>query len=417
MKQQKNWAGNLMYQAKHWHESRNVEEIQQIVRGATHIRVVGSRHSFNDIADSDDTILSLGKLNHVLVFDKEKQTVTIEGGMRYGELSSYLEERGFALPNLASLPHISVAGACATATHGSGDQNQSLSSSVKAMKVVTANGDIVEFSQDKNRQEWQGAAVHLGALGVIIELTLAVIPSYKVSQYVYEHLPFTQLAEHLDEIFSSAYSVSLFTDWRQDAINQVWVKQLSDEPSSVRSELYGALPAKANSHPIQGIESVNCTEQMGVAGPWFDRLPHFRLDFMPSSGRELQSEYLIPRQFAIESLQVIQEMRAMISPLLHVNEIRSVAKDDFWLSPSYQQDVIGIHFTWKDNWHDVQQVLPQIETALEPFQARPHWGKVFTMPKERVQSFYEKLPEFRQLLVQYDPMGKFRNQFINQYIF
>lgn len=417
MEQQRNWAGNLIYQAKHWHEPSNVGEIQQIVKEATHVRVVGSRHSFNNIADSDDTILSLGKLNRVLDFDKEKQTVTIEGGMRYGELSSYLEERGFALPNLASLPHISVAGACATATHGSGDQNQCLSSSVRAMKVVIANGKIVEFSQDKNREEWQGAAVHLGALGVIIELTLAVIPSYQVSQYVYEHLPFAQLPGHLDEIFSSAYSVSLFTDWKQDTINQVWLKQLSDDKSSVRSELYGALPAKANAHPIQGIESINCTEQMGVDGSWFDRLPHFRLDFMPSSGSELQSEYLIPRQYAMESLQVIGEMRAKISPLLHVNEIRSVAKDDFWLSPSYQQDVIGLHFTWKDNWKAVQQVLPQIEAALEPFQARPHWGKVFTIPKERVQSFYEKLPEFRQLLARYDSEGKFRNTFINHYIF
>lgn len=417
MKQQKNWAGNLMYQAKHWYEPRNVEEIQQIVKEATHVRVVGSRHSFNDIADSDDTILSLGNLNRVLDFNQEKQTVTIEGGLRYGELSSFLEERGFALPNLASLPHISVAGACATATHGSGDHNQCLSSSVRAMKVVIANGEIVEFSQDKNREEWQGAAVHLGALGVIIELTLAVIPSYQVSQYVYEHLPFAQLAGHLDEIFSSAYSVSLFTDWKQSVINQVWLKQLSDDKLSVRSELYGALPAKANAHPIQGIESMNCTEQMGVDGPWFDRLPHFRLDFMPSSGSELQSEYLIPRQYAMESLQVIREMRALISPLLHVNEIRSVAKDDFWLSPSYQQDVIGIHFTWKDNWQAVQQVLPQIEAALEPLQARPHWGKVFTMPKERVQSFYERLPEFRQLLVEHDSAGKFRNAFINHYIF
>ncbi|MBP1917409.1 xylitol oxidase [Lederbergia galactosidilyticus] len=417
MNQQKNWAGNLIYQAKHWYEPRRVEEIQQLVKEASHVRVVGSRHSFNDIADSDDTILSLGNLNRVLAFDQEKQTVTIEGGMRYGELSSYLEERGFALPNLASLPHISVAGACATATHGSGDQNQCLSSSVRAMKVVTANGEIVEFSQGKNKEEWNGAAVHLGALGVMIELTLAVIPSYQVRQYVYEHLPFSQFAGHLDEIFSSAYSVSLFTDWSQEAMNQVWFKQLAGEQPPIRSELYGALPARANSHPILGVDSINCTEQMGVDGPWFDRLPHFRLNFMPSSGSELQSEYLIPRQYAMEALQVIRAMRSMISPILHVNEIRSVAKDDFWLSPSYQEDVIGLHFTWKDNWEAVQQVLPQIEAALAPFQARPHWGKVFTMPKERVQSFYEKLPSFRQLLAKYDSVGKFRNRFINHYIF
>lgn len=419
MEQQKNWAGNLMYQAKYWHEPESVAQVQAIVQHASHVRVVGSRHSFNDIADSNDTIISLAKLNQILTLDKDKRTVTIEGGVRYGELSSFLQEHGFALPNLASLPHISVVGACATATHGSGDRNPCLSSSVRAMKIVTANGEEVQFSREKQGEEWNGAAVSLGALGVVTEMTLDVIPSFEVSQYVYEHLPFQQVEQHLDDIFSSAYSVSLFTDWKQDGFNKVWLKQLDAEftPDQARPDIYGARPALANLHPLPGLEAIHCTEQMGVPGPWFDRLPHFRLDFTPSSGSELQSEYLVPRQYALEALKAVRNMRETLAPLLHANEIRSIAKDTLWLSPCYQQDAIGIHLTWKDNWEAVQQVLPQLEAALEPFQARPHWGKVFMMPKERVQSFYEKLPEFRQLLEKYDPEGKFRNKFINTYIF
>ncbi|WP_286171787.1 D-arabinono-1,4-lactone oxidase [Gracilibacillus phocaeensis] len=320
---------------------------------------------------------------------------------------------------MASLPHISVVGACATATHGSGDRNQCLSSSVKAMSVITADGELVNFFRDKHKEEWNGVVVSLGALGVVTELTLDIVPSYQVSQYVFEHLSFSELEQHVDDIFSSAYSVSLFTTWQEDEINQVWLKQIcsEDESSDVRTDLYGASSAKKNSHPIMGVNAVNCTEQMGVPGPWFDRLPHFRLDFMPSSGSELQSEYLIPREYALEAIQALRTMRHEIAPLLHTNEFRTVAKDDLWLSPSYQQDVMGIHLTWKDKWEDVQQVLPQIEAVLKPFQARPHWGKLFTMPKERVQSFYEKLPAFRQLLQAYDPKGKFRNAFINTYIF
>ena len=416
---QKNWAGNYTYQAANWHVPTSVQEVQQLVKKLDKIRVVGSRHSFNSIADSDQNIISLEKFNNVIELDENNRTVTVEGGIRYGDLSRYLYDLGFALPNMASLPHISIAGACATATHGSGDNNQCLSNSIAAMKIVTASGEIVSFSRQEDESLLKGAAVGLGALGVIVEITLDLVPTFDICQHVYENLPFDQLADNFDNIFSSAYSVSLFTNWENNIFNQVWLKSIhhKDNKNEPAREFYGATAAISPSHPIQGVEAVHCTEQLGVPGPWHDRLPHFRLDFTPSNGDELQSEYLVPRELAYEAILAISKHNDKISPLLHVCEIRSIAKDNLWMSPFYQQDSIGIHFTWKDNWESVKEVLPQIEEALISFQARPHWGKLFTMPKERVQSLYEKLPDFQQLLERYDPNGKFRNDFINDYIF
>ncbi|QGH33677.1 FAD-binding protein [Gracilibacillus salitolerans] len=419
MREQKNWAGNYTYSAANWHEPESVVQIQNLVKQCNKLRVVGSRHSFNGIADSDENMVSLQKLNKVIALDRENQTVTVEGGIIYSDLSRFLQENGFALENMASLPHISVTGACATATHGSGDQNSCLSNAVRSMEVVTADGELIDFSREKNEEQLKGAVVGLGGIGIVTKMTLDIVPAFQISQYVFENLPLAQLEHHLDDIYSSAYSVSLFTNWESDTINQVWLKQLCTDENEVKvpTNLYGAQPATANCHPIAGIEAVNCTEQMGVPGPWFDRLPHFRIDFTPSSGDELQTEYIIPRKHAYEALKGISTIREQIAPLLHVNEIRSIAKDDLWMSPFYKQDSIGIHLTWKDDWESVKKLLPKIEEILAPYEARPHWGKLFTMSKEKVQPLYEKLPDFQQLLQHYDPKGKFRNEFLDMYVF
>ncbi|MCB0210582.1 MAG: FAD-binding protein [Anaerolineae bacterium] len=417
--QQRNWAGNYTYSAARWHYPTTVEQVQELVSQGDQLRVLGSRHSFNSIADTPEDIIALEKFNQIEPVDTERNTVTIGGGVRYGELCRQLDHAGYALHNLASLPHISVAGACATATHGSGDKNGNLATIISEMELVTADGSVVVLSRDQHGEQFQGAVVGLGGLGVITKLTLDVIPAFTVRQNVYEDLPLTQLVDNFDAITSSAYSVSLFTDWRDSTINQIWQKRLVEdgEPFEPEPELFGAVPAPTHRHPIREVSPVNCTEQMGVPGPWYDRLPHFRLEFTPSNGEELQSEYLIPRRHAVAAIQAIDRWGDQIAPLLFISEIRTIAADNLWLSPCYQQDCIAIHFTWKQNWPAVRQLLPLIEEQLAPFEARPHWGKLFTMPATRMPSLYEKLPDFQQLLQTYDPQGKFRNAFLNTYIF
>lgn len=415
----KNWAGNYTYRATQFHQPETVEQIQELVFHSNKLKALGTRHSFNDIADSPGEIFSLEYFNQIVALDREHCTVTVEAGVRYGQLARWLHGEGYALHNLASLPHISVAGACATATHGSGDRHGNLATAVSAMELVTANGDLIILSREKDGEQFLGAVVSLGGLGVVTKLTLDVSPTFEMRQDVYENLPLAELEEHFDELFSSVYSVSLFTDWRNATFNQVWLKRHVPDNVSIKLDpkLFGATLAKSHLHPIATLSAENCTEQMGVRGPWYERLPHFRMDFMPSSGEELQSEYLVSRQHAFQALRVIDQLREYIAPLLQISEIRSIAVDGLWMSPCYKQHCIGIHFTWKKDWDGVKSILPMIEDQLAQLDARPHWAKLFTMSPARIQALYEKMPAYRQLLQHYDPQGKFRNAFLDKYIF
>ncbi|MDQ4076458.1 MAG: FAD-binding protein [Chloroflexota bacterium] len=416
---QRNWAGNYQYSAARVHYPETVEQVQELVTQRSKVKVLGTRHSFNGIADSTGDLISLERFDQAVALDRARSTVTIEAGVRYGQLCQHLQRAGYALHNLASLPHISVAGACATATHGSGDRHGNLATAVAAMEMVTADGTVVVLSREQDGELFQGAVVGLGGLGAVTKLTLDIVPAFDMRQDVYENLPLEQLEAHFDEILSSAYSVSLFTDWRSARFTQVWVKRrvADGATSEVEPELFGAMLATSPLHPIAGLGAEHCTAQMGIRGPWHERLPHFRMDYTPSSGEELQSEYLVPRRHACAALRAIEGLGEQVAPLLQISEVRTIAADTLWMSPCYQQPSVGIHFTWKKDWPAVRKLLPLIEEQLAPLDARPHWGKLFTMPPARLSSLYEKLPDFQQLLRSYDPQGKFRNAFLDTYIY
>ncbi|CAN5581192.1 alditol oxidase [soil metagenome] len=414
----RNWAGNYEYSTNSLLQPKAFEEAQKNIKNYSKLRILGSRHSFNGIADSTENQISSGALDQVVSLDENSKTVTVEGGMRYGELCTYLHNHGYALHNLASLPHISIAGACSTATHGSGVSNGNLATAVTALEVLTADGEVVSFSRKKDKEQFEGAVVSLGGLGLITKVTLEIQPTFTMEQYVYRNLPLKNLEGNFMEIMSGGYSVSLFTDWKNPYLNQVWVKKLSGASSSrAESEFFEASLATQNLHPIEEISAVNCTEQMGVPGPWHERLPHFRMNFTPSSGKELQSEFFVPRHHAVDAILAISRLGNQISPHLMISEIRTIAADQFWMSPCYNQDSVAIHFTWEQDWPAVRKLLPVIEKVLAPFQVRPHWGKLFTMTPAQLHPLYEKLPDFQNLLNSYDPKGKFRNEFMEVNIF
>lgn len=414
----RNWAGNLRYSTDNLVACDSVEKVREYVRTHDSMRTLGTRHCFNTIADSSHALVSVRAMDRVVSLDPQAKTVTIEAGTTYGQLGPYLHEKGFALHNLASLPHISVAGACATATHGSGVKSGNLSTAVSGMELVTADGDLVTLSRAKDGDVFPGAVVHLGTLGVVTKVTLDVEPTYQVSQDVYENLPTAQLAEHFDAIMSAAYSVSLFTDWQKGRISEVWVKRRV-EAAGAQADLtrYGATKATRNLHPIVDISAENCTEQMGVPGPWYDRLPHFRMGFTPSSGKELQAEYFVPRQNAVDAILAIERLRDRITPHLFISEIRTIDADDLWLSPCYKQPCVAIHFTWKPEWDAVRGLLPVIEKELSPYKVRPHWGKLFTIEPAVLQSRYERLGDFKALAARFDARGKFRNVFLSRNLY
>ncbi len=413
-----NWAGNYTYSTKNLEMAGSVEDVRQNVQAHSHLKALGARHSFNGIADSTEEQISLKHFDQIEL-DTKAKTVTVGAGVTYGLLAPYIDSRGFAVHNLASLPHISVVGACATATHGSGSKNGNLSTAVRAMEIVTANGDVMTFSRDKLGDKFAGTVVGLGALGVITKITLDVQPTFQMTQMVYENLSFSQLEHHLDDIFASGYSVSVFTDWQNHRATQVWVKRRVDQGSQpdLHADFYGAKPATRNLHPLAGHSAENCTEQMGVPGPWYERLPHFRMNFTPSSGAELQSEYFVPRDKGYAAILAVEQLRDQITPHLFITEFRTIAADDLWMSPCYQQPSMTIHFTWKPEWPAVKKILPLIEEKLAPFGAKPHWAKLFTMQPARLGSMYARMPDYKRLLAQYDPKGKFRNEFLNTNIY
>jgi xylitol oxidase len=419
LENRRNWAGNYTYSAARLHAPTTIAELQELVRTSSKLRALGSRHSFNSIADTTEDQVSMEHFDQVLSLDRERNTVMVEAGIKYGQLGVYLHSQGYALHNMASLPHISVAGACATATHGSGNGNGNLATAVAAIELVTADGDLVTLSREQDGETFQGAVVGLGGLGIVTKMTLDIMPTFAVQQEVYETLPLAQLDANFEDIMSNAYSVSLFTDWGQERVNQVWLKRRLEGNTALAlaPTFFEATLAARQRHPIDSLPGDPCTPQMGDPGPWNERLPHFRIDQTPSSGEELQSEYFVPRQNAVAALRAITGLHTQIAPFLMISEVRTIAADTLWMSPCYQQDCVGIHFTWKLNWPEVQQLLPQIEAQLAPFNPRPHWGKLFTIPPAQVQSLYARLPDFQQLLRSYDPQGKFRNAFLDTYIF
>ncbi|SDP73892.1 xylitol oxidase [Mucilaginibacter sp. OK268] len=414
----KNWAGNLTFSTDHVFYPKSVQEVQQLVKTHTKLKVLGTRHCFNTIADSKDNLLSTKELNKVISLDKKAHTVTVEGGIKYGELAPYLHKEGFALNNLASLPHISVAGSITTATHGSGVKNGNLSSAVTALEIVKADGSIVHLSKAADAEKLNAAVVGLGALGVITKVTLQVEPTFMMQQRVFTHMPMAQVKQNFEKIVSAGYSVSLFTDWQQDSINEVWIKsRIGTDKDHNGPEFYGAKAATKNVHPIIALSAENCTEQMGVPGPWYERLPHFKMGFTPSSGKELQSEYFVPIHHAVEAITAIARLGKQIGPHLFITEIRTIAADKLWMSPCHNQTSVTIHFTWKQETAAVLKLLPLIEKELSPFNARPHWGKIFTMAPKVLESRYEKLNDFKKLVAEYDPKGKFRNDFLSKEIY
>jgi alditol oxidase len=411
-----NWAGNITYRAAEIHRPSTVDELRAVVARAGRIRALGTRHSFNDLADSAGALVSVAGLPAAVDVDSAAGTARVAAGLRYAEVADRLDRQGFALHNLGSLPHISVAGACATATHGSGVGNGCLSTAVAGLELVTAAGDLVTL--ERGDAGFAGAVVGLGSLGVLTALTLRLRPAFEMRQQVYENLPLDALDGHLTEVLAGAYSVSLFTDWRAPSFTQIWLKQRLDQPAPavLDAPWFTATPADGPRHPVPGIDPASCTEQLGVPGPWHQRLPHFRSEFTPSAGEELQSEFMVAHADALAALRAVDRVRDRIHPVLQICEIRTIAADDLWLSPAYQRDAVAIHFTWIADTAAVLPAIAAVEAALARYEPRAHWAKLFTLAPGSLLPRYPRLPDFLALRDRYDPTGKLGNWFTDRYL-
>ncbi len=381
-------------------------EIQSLVASNAKIRARGSAHCFNEIADTSAIAISLEELSNEIEIDKANRTVRVPAGMKYGELAVALHERGWAIHNMASLPHISVAGAVATATHGSGVGNGNLATAVKSLEVVLPDGSLKRISEgDAN---FQGYVVGLGLTGVVVNLDLAIEPTFNISQTVYRGMSRESYIANLDEIMSLAYSVSYFTTWAAAGGGEVWAKFKAG--TSAPAESFESYPATSNRHPLPGLNPEPCTEQMALSGPWHLRLPHFKMEFTPSAGDEIQSEFFVARKDAPAALAALESIAPLINEILWVSEIRAIAADELWMSPHYQRDSIGIHFTWK-KVEAVYEMVKVVEAKLAPFGYRPHLGKVFSATPEYMKTVMPRIDDFKALVQSIDPTNKFGNEF------
>ena len=412
MSEERNWAGNIRYRGAVAHPT-STDEARALIAAGEPVRILGTRHCFNDIADTSGTLLALDRMPAIFEVAPERDAVRVAGALRYGDIAPRLEASGLALANLASLPHISIAGAVATGTHGSGDAIGSLATAVRELTLLTASGDLLTLN--RNDPRFAGAVVNLGALGALTELVLDVEPTYQVAQRVYDRPRWDAILDDLDAVTSAGTSVSIFTTWqRTDTADYVWIKQRgTDDHAGDLPARLGATAADADRHPIPGLDTRACTPQGGVAGAWFERLSHFRLDFTPSAGDELQSEYLVPRADAVAALEAVRSLADRIAPLLLVNEVRTVATDELWLSMAYGADAVALHFTWRQDEPAVRALLTVLEAAL-PASARPHWGKVFALDSAELRSRYPRWDDFAALRTQIDPDRRFINDYLER---
>ena len=409
----RNWAGNVEFGAHRVVHPESLEQLQEVVASSARLHVLGTGHSFSRVADTDGVLVTLDRMPARIEVDEDAATATVAAQTRWGELAQAVDAQRLALHNMGSLPHISVAGSASTGTHGSGSRLGCLATAVRSLDLVTADGSLRTVS--RGEPDFAGSVVALGALGVVTTLQLELVPSYDIEQTVWESLPFTTATEQFDEVMDCACSVSLFTTWRDDVVEQVWVKRRTDEPD-VDLGWTGATRAAGARHPVPGAPPDACTAQGGIAGAWHERLPHFRIDHTPSSGDELQSEYMVPRSTAAAAIEAIRRISRVVAPVLQISEIRTVSADDLWLSPCEGRDTVCLHFTWIADAQRVAPAVRAVESALAPYAARPHWGKVFRTDPETVRGLYPRWDDARSLRDRLDPDGVFTNAFVDTYL-
>lgn len=406
-----NWSKNIHFNDREYLQPESLEELQEIVRTHQKVRVRGTAHCFNEIADTSSFAINLEMMPKTIEINTEKKTVTVAAGLKYGELAPVLHQSGWALDNLASLPHISIAGSISTGTHGSGIKNKNLANQVISIDIVTNEGDLRHI--DKSNPAFNGLVVGLGLGGIVYQYELRIEPTFDIRQVVYPDIPLDVVVRSFDQIMGTAYSVSFFTDWGSTQVGNLWCKFRADE--AIPEMVGGVKAAVKKFHPIPSVSADACTDQLGQPGSWHQRLSHFKLEFTPSVGEEIQSEFFIDRRDALGAIEALLKLAEEINPLLWITELRTIAADDLWLSGAYQRDTLGIHFTWK-KLDAIYPVIEKVEAALKQFNYRPHWGKVFTADSEYLKSVYPKMSEFSALVTALDPEAKFTNSFTRKHI-
>lgn len=409
-----NWSGTVQYESSSLHFPRSSEALARIIKENDRVKVLGTGHAFSRIADTTGAHISLDEMKAIFPIDHEHQTVSFEAGVTFKELAEYLERQGYAIANYASLPHISIAGAIATATHGSGEKNGSLATLVREFELVDGRGEVHHISKDKTPDLFAASVVSLGVLGVVTRITLDILPRFTIRQDVYKNVDAQTVLDSFDEVQDMGYSVSLFTKWQNPkSLEKLWIKSIVEDPAREFPQmLFGGTWSNENLHPCSGESAERCTPQCGVSHSANYSLPHFLGEETPSSGNEIQTEFFVPRSKTQEAMQaLLNNGHIFTDDIIHVSEVRTIAPDNHWMSPFYEQESVGIHFTWKNEPEKLASVISQVQKILQDAigdtPLRAHWAKVHNLSD--IRSSLPRFDDFRGLIRVYDPQGKFRN--------
>ncbi|WP_370107515.1 FAD-binding protein [Nocardioides sp.] len=407
-----NWAENRQLTPREIVSPCSIDELRHTVAAADAVGVIGITHSFTDVFNDRGTLVRLDQMPRDVVIDDERGTAVVAAGVAYSELAQILHARGWAVANLPSLPHVTVGGAVSTGTHGSGVRLRGLADSVQAVRYVIGNGEMRLFSRTQDRETFYGSVVALGALGVAVDYTIALIPSFEVSQSVLTDLTVDDLERDVADMLASAYSVSVFTDWSENT--SVFLKESSGatDRRGKGARWVGGVLAESQVPHVPGETTDGMTPQLAEPGPWFERLPHLLASAILAARTELQSEYFVPAEAGESAIRALRGRAQEFSGCLQVSEVRAVRADEHWLSPAYGRDTISLHFTWRWDPAAVTEVIPVVEETLRPFNPRPHWAKLHELAPEYLAGEYPQLGRFHDLVSEVDPIGKFRSPLV-----
>uniref|UniRef100_A0A915D0Y3 FAD-binding PCMH-type domain-containing protein n=1 Tax=Ditylenchus dipsaci TaxID=166011 RepID=A0A915D0Y3_9BILA len=418
-----NWGGNFNFSTQDIKYPTTTAGVQQLVKECKgKIRPVGTRHSFSEIANTNDTLICLVHMNLILSVDPSVPSVTVQAGITYTDLIPFLQSIGLAIPMMASLGEISIAGAINTAVHGSGAGIGNLATQVLGLQMVLADGSVVQYSKGQNDTELAAATVGLGALGIVTQVTLQAQPTYNLAINVFENMDMSVLDTQLYNITHSGYAINMWSTFGTPGVlDQVWITTKVDSNGVNAygnvSQLYGAPAATAQSSPIAALPPTYVVPQMGIVGPYYERLTDYDLGLSGQEGQQTQSEYYVDFDDFVPALKALQTLSAEINAVVYVALFRITEKDELWMSPQYKKTTMAIHFSWQPKLDQVMALLPKIEAALAPFNPIPHWGKLYTLKPEQYLPLLPKYPEWREQVELHDPTHKFRNKWLEENIF
>ena len=416
---------NIINYGKTWRFSplwlempKTVEQLADIIKNAQKVRVMGARHSWSKGIITEDTLISLDKINRLLEVDQAQKQIRVQAGIRLKDLVARLEKHGLALSNLGSIDSQSLAGAICTGTHGTGINFQCLASQVEAFRMLDAHGNTHTFN--KNDADFYAILVGMGCFGIIYEMILNVVESFQLHA-ITTTAPFDEVIENLED-YVTTYDhfkfwwlvpnekLVLFKYNRtQEPPNENNAKRwFKDELLSVA--LYRSLVAigKLKRNALIPMFNRFLTKE---GGRDYERINKSHIGFLtpvPPVHRETEWSFDYANAQAL-----LRSYKNLLLKSEHsynfVQEVRFTKSDDFWLSPSYKRDAIWLSMYNIDPQHYDKQLAHFIAFARANG-GRPHWGKEAAFDTEYLRRQYEKFDEFTTLVKQYDPNGKFENK-------